>query len=301
MNPRVFFYKDYYTSSIPGQRPGSSETFDLKKPVNKGEFKSVKKYNAPIIAAANRQLEKFELARADYNSLKLDIAPDIITKTTTYPGLLIGTGYTHQSDNEGEYKLGFYFDYTCGIPCIPGSSVKGTLRSVFPQLGPHPCKLPRNEDRSLKLSSLQQSKTEFIAGLLGWNTADLESCTLKVHQLELVLFEGVDLERSQQPEQAPEYLSVYKRCIFHHAFISRAPGNTLFATDTITPHNENPLKDPTPLNFLKIKPGVEFSFQLVLRAIPALGLDKDAIKNLFSSILDTTGIGAKTNVGYGQF
>ncbi|MEZ4966913.1 MAG: RAMP superfamily CRISPR-associated protein [Saprospiraceae bacterium] len=50
---------------------------------------------------------------------------------TTYPGLLIGSGYQHETGAEGELKLGFFFDHTSGLPVIPGSSVKGVLRSVF--------------------------------------------------------------------------------------------------------------------------------------------------------------------------
>ncbi len=51
---------------------------------------------------------------------------------TTYPGLLIGTGYTHGTNLMGELKIGFFFDHTTGLPIIPGSSVKGLLRSMFP-------------------------------------------------------------------------------------------------------------------------------------------------------------------------
>ena len=49
-----------------------------------------------------------------------------------YPGLLIGTGYMHGLPNdENDIKTGFFFDYTFGVPIIPGSSVKGVLRSFF--------------------------------------------------------------------------------------------------------------------------------------------------------------------------
>lgn len=53
---------------------------------------------------------------------------------TTYPGLVIGTGYAHGiGAKEGdEFKMGFHFDHTSGHPAIPGSSIKGAIRSVFP-------------------------------------------------------------------------------------------------------------------------------------------------------------------------
>ncbi|OHE02873.1 MAG: type III-B CRISPR module RAMP protein Cmr6 [Sulfurimonas sp. RIFCSPLOWO2_12_36_12] len=52
--------------------------------------------------------------------------------TTTYPGLLIGSGNAHElPDIKGQAILGFHFDYTTGLPCLQGSSVKGILRSAF--------------------------------------------------------------------------------------------------------------------------------------------------------------------------
>ncbi len=51
---------------------------------------------------------------------------------TTYPGMLVGTGYAHgTSISNDDVKIGFSFDYVTGQPYIPGSSVKGLLRSVF--------------------------------------------------------------------------------------------------------------------------------------------------------------------------
>lgn len=60
---------------------------------------------------------------------------------TCYPGLVTGVGVNHQTTIErktksersfSEFKLGFHFDHTTGIPTIPGASVKGVLRDAFP-------------------------------------------------------------------------------------------------------------------------------------------------------------------------
>lgn len=52
-----------------------------------------------------------------------------------YPGLLIGTGLPHGAGKLGgsddDVNMGFSFDYVTGQPYIPGSSVKGILRSHF--------------------------------------------------------------------------------------------------------------------------------------------------------------------------
>ncbi len=54
------------------------------------------------------------------------------TATTTYPGLLLGSGNAHALPPiDGQAILGFHFDYTSGLPVIQGSSIKGVLRSAF--------------------------------------------------------------------------------------------------------------------------------------------------------------------------
>ena len=51
---------------------------------------------------------------------------------TRYPGLLVGLGAPHESGyGDNEVKLGFTLDYVTGMPVIPGSTIKGILRSAF--------------------------------------------------------------------------------------------------------------------------------------------------------------------------
>ena len=73
-------------------------------------------------------------------SEKIPFTEDSFVLKTLYPGLLFGIGNIHESGNElvdgtpkkgGEIKLGFTLDYSTGLPIIPGSTVKGVLRSAF--------------------------------------------------------------------------------------------------------------------------------------------------------------------------
>ena len=68
-------------------------------------------------------------------------------------------------------------------------------------------------------------------------------------------------------------------------------------SDYITPH-KSPFKDPLPIQFLKLAPEstLKFFFKLKDGVITA----KQKLL-LFKVILLDRGIGAKTNVGYGQF
>lgn len=51
-----------------------------------------------------------------------------------YPGLMAGIGYPHAAGRfKGEIAGGFSLDYVTGSPYLPGSSVKGVLRSAFKQ------------------------------------------------------------------------------------------------------------------------------------------------------------------------
>uniref|UniRef100_UPI0035A05199 type III-B CRISPR module RAMP protein Cmr6 n=1 Tax=Prevotella heparinolytica TaxID=28113 RepID=UPI0035A05199 len=100
------------------------------------------------------------------------------------------------------------------------------------------------------------------------------------------------------------YKSIYNRDIFFDAVIVRADKKgRILCSDSITPHGDNPLKNPTPLTFLKIAPGctMEFRFKLVNSEIDGQKFTAAQKKALFEEIIQTVGIGAKTNVGYGQF
>lgn len=308
MNFRKYFYRDYFEKefSFVENNQRMRRRVDLSKPDTDNAFKAVKKQNAPVFAAANKEMIDATVSAIQLTSLSHPLngnhQPETITFTTTYPGLLIGSGYVHETLNEGEFKLGFYFDYTTGMPCIPGSSIKGVLRSVFPQFrNKHPFIKLKRED----ISEVQQSKVDYLATQLGWeNEPDKNQ---KVHQLEQAIFEGTDLDATPKTpvdgkKEDTVYKSIYQRFCFYNGYISNpAAGSRIFEVDTITPHGTNPLKNPTPLNFLKIRPGVEFTLQLQLQDIEYLSLSKSNIKLLFETILRTTGIGAKTNVGYGQF
>ena len=179
-----------------------------------------------------------------------------------YPGLVTGIGINHEASIEGEFKLGIHFDWTYGMPVIYGSSVKGVLRNYFEDF------YKPNEDKP----SVDDAKKD--------------------------IFMGNDK-------------SIYDRDIFFDAVIVRPDKKgRILCSDSITSHggenHDNPLVNPNPITFLKIAPGciLEFRFKLVDTVIEKEGekteLTKKEKLELFKEILTTVGIGAKTNVGYGQ-
>lgn len=237
--------------------------------------------------------------------------------STTYPGLLIGSGYTHGIGAIGEFKIGFHFDYSTGLPLIPGSSVKGLLRSAFPDFKKELPELEnkkKNEFSSIikqinhvkacwMLALLKEiDQTDFLTKYIAPLDIPLdripEQDILTLYKLQLEIFEGVSNYLASSSEE--KYHSIYKRDIFYDSLpiSSSHIDSRVLDTDSITPHGENPLRNPTPLLFLKVLPNVKYRFQFDLKKGVLESSQKEI---LFKKILLTIGIGAKTNVGYGQF
>jgi CRISPR-associated protein Cmr6 len=199
--------------------------------------------------------------------------------TTTYPGLISGSGYNHpsvssfrqESDNSTDFQLGFYFDHTTGMPIIAGSTVKGVVKSVF----------PKEWDKGKK-AVIKDEKLKYINHLLANH---------KDHEGEIT-------------ETNWEDIFFPKGAVFHDAFISGAPDHgQIFAEDYITPHKDGLFKNPIPIRFLKIAPEVTFTFQFTVKDTSSEGikLTVDHKLHVFKQIILDFGLGAKRNVGYGNF
>lgn len=244
-------------------------------------------FNEKLINHKPEQYHRCKVARSEFDL------------TTTYPGLICGVGYNHGISCESDFKVGFYFDHTTGIPIIPGSSVKGVLRSAFPQF------ILANEE---KLSKEEKEEFKRRYDFFNWIIDEVNRKTgTKIKQfthdeidkLEAFIFSGL--------EENGKQLSYYKRDIFFDAYpIKSTDKKGLFLkNDYITPHinrdklEMSPFTNPIPIQFLKVLPRVHFQFQFKL--IDGGGLTVEEKLSLFREILCFNGIGAKTNVGYGQF
>ena len=230
--------------------------------------------------------------------------------TTTYPGLLCGSGYNHGISTEADYKIGFYFDHTSGIPVIPGSAVKGVLRNAFPnrrKIEANPVLTEYEKGKELEqgyeffkwLICEANENRGNIPEIAGFGSND------KIDELEDFIFDGIIWEQKDGKKEE-NYVSYYKRDVFFEAYpVTTFNKNEVFlGNDYITPHvkKDNPefsmFTSPTPLQFLKILPLVVFKFQFKLT--DCLGLSAEQKRLLFKQILCYSGVGAKTNVGYGQ-
>ncbi|MBO5007108.1 MAG: type III-B CRISPR module RAMP protein Cmr6, partial [Clostridia bacterium] len=250
-NLNLIFNKTYY-DGIP-----DNESFNIN-------LKQRESFNREL-EQRNRDLMNTTFEKSDYTECAVDGAVSFLMKTS-YPGLLVGTGYAHGAgldDVNEDINCGFSFDYVTGQPYIPGSSVKGILRNAF-----------RKEVLS-----------EAIAGACGIEKED-------VKKLENSIF-GTSAEEDTEDEDG---VDVFLDAVIRHGDAEKR----ILSDDYITPH-PSPVENPTPIHIIKILPEVAVEFRFVLKdsVIDGVTVDIKTKLELFKGIIGFLGVGAKTNVGYG--
>lgn len=183
------FYKDYFSNLTNG---------DYQLMLLSKEEKKQKKIEIEAIESKIDQ-KVLNLISQSFNTQKpKNLGNSSFELKTTYPGLLVGSGNTHElPDTKGQAILGFHFDYTSGLPEIAGSSIKGVLRSAFE----HP---------------------EYIQSIL-----DDKSCDVK--KLELEIF-GQDSKSGE--------VVAGKDIFFDAIITKGGKNNKILGDDFITPHKE---------------------------------------------------------------
>ena len=285
-NLHKYYYNDYFT----GIDFSYLENEGAKAP--DGVVATIKQRNQALTGNdCSTRLDGKWTIKPEY-SIPNPYSSEQFSMEIQYPGLVTGIGINHEARIEGEFKLGVHFDWTHGMPVIYGSSVKGVLRSWF-------------------MEFYKTSKNKYY------------ECGIDADDLLRDIFSGevrdIKTEKEKYKDNWAETVknvkkrvykgkSIYDRDIFFDAVIVKPDTKgRILCSDSITPHGDNPLKNPTPITFLKIAPGctIQFRFKLV----PTKNKSTDGTELTFSEenkiaifkeILTTVGIGAKTNVGYGQ-
>ena len=206
----------------------------------------------------------------------------VVNMRVQAPGLLIGSGLAHGlPGSEEDVKTGLQFDYTSGLPVIPGSSVKGVIRRAFPTIKED--KEQSNEADSEKLNyikSLIADVPEFSA--LGLEDKDILELGNQMFNHGDIFADALLVGYGTRTKQ-------------------QVPVNQILAEDYITPHTGGPLAQPIPIKIVKVAPGVTFAFCFKFNEtkIGAKVVSASMKKALCAAILQDLGVGAKTNVGYG--
>lgn len=202
-----------------------------------------------------------------------------------YPGLLVGLGYEHGTDKVKDAPAispGMSLDMVTGLPFIPGSEVKGMLRSVF--IG----------------------SKDYVCNTL--NKKDLTDD--EIHQLEVDIF-GHTHAYDPLYQAARNAEEGQGRDVFFDAFpIQPDNDGHLVGLENITSHlsteaDYDGLTKINPITLLKVMPGVVFFFRFLLhdseikRGDASVTIKADEKLALFKKIIADFGMGAKTNVGFG--
>lgn len=232
-----------------------------------------------VVAQKNRSLCEKQWQESTEPFDTLSHQRDSLCFRVCYPGLLAGLGNRHNSqlgeDDASEIILGITLDPVTGLPYLPGSTVKGVLRSAF-----------------LKNTSYIRSLVE------GLNEEDVVA-------LEAECFGKQHPHDPRKPE-VNNLKALIKAAGGKDVFLDAYPvipdkEKHILGLENITPHRaEKPeldgLTSPKILNLLKVMPGVifQFRFQLTDGVIP-----KSTKLDLFRQLLEDLGAGAKTNVGFG--
>lgn len=206
----------------------------------------------------------------------------VVNMRVQAPGLLIGSGLAHGlPGSEEDVKTGLQFDYTSGLPVIPGSSVKGVIRSSFPTI---------KEDKE-QSNEADAEKLNYIKSLI----ADIpEFSALRLEDKDI-------LELGNQMFNYGDIFADALLVGYGTRMKQRKPVNQVLAEDYITPHTGGPLAQPVPIKIVKVAPGVTFAFcfKFSETKIGAKVVSASMKKALCTAILQDLGVGAKTNVGYG--
>jgi len=310
-NTGWLFYKNYY---LADERGRSVQFLGHNEAQNRWTvIKNDNEHNERLFERRNKEL--FEQTIPDLKDLAQFPTDHLQTfqLMTTYPGLLIGSGYNHGTGKKGELKLGFFFDFTTGLPTIPASSIKGLLRSAFPGMDYQRHYTTKSKEAATAYKANYSEKTDYMTYLLGEVGIPVNTIE-QICQIEWEIFAGIknyalnpktEMDGRKSTNPTGDKMPISQRDVFLDAFITGPVGKEFLADDYITPHKNNTgdgypdeMKNPVPISFLKVLPEITFEFRFNCK--DGTYINAQQKKSLFHKILLQHGIGAKTNVGYGQ-
>lgn len=271
------FYKDYYNTSREEEVFIKVERRNVKRiaPLSlTEEGKEDAAINEKIFEKRNQHLIQQirpQSIPAEYPTPQNPFK--IIPLETKGQGLLIGSGYNHGSGASGEIEIGFFFDHTTGLPTIPGASVKGVMRSIFPgRLTEAANQAAKQAERFEKTGKTDKAKPliakstyylkladdryyfliHLLSKVLGIqdfeNLESIEDQRAFIDELENEIFEGrfKTQKRDEDNNWVYQEMSIYERDIFHDGLlvksdhpalpIQRCPAGAILGMDFITPH-----------------------------------------------------------------
>lgn len=183
--------------------------------------------------------------------------------------LAIGLG------NESVYETSIKLHHIYGIPYIPGSSIKGAIRShiILEKFGKD-----KNGNLDLKKAEARALEDQEFCDIFG---CPKESLYEESRQGKVIFFDALPLSKPNKPKIEPEIMNPH----FSEYYSD--------SSNTVPPADYH---DPKPIFFLVVK-DTKFEFTVGSKNTNLLSVAYDWM----NKTLKEHGIGAKTSVGYGYF
>jgi CRISPR-associated protein Cmr6 len=296
-NPGLLFYKQIYKEQEILKERDNQRNPNKSRIISESENGVIKELKISVDNNKTSPFDDFYKDLCDkrlnsFNNQSIIPCNKSFELKTTYPGLLIGSGYSHDTKAKGDFKIGYFFDHTTGLPVIPGSSVKGLCRSVFEM------------DKGKNTGKKSIGAVKFILN---------EILEKQENNIDPKLIESIEkikdeLEIDNLRNLVKEIFGKGKqkgKDIFFDSILITDENKPFLSNDFITPHKHksktelDPFTNPNPIQFLKVRSNVKFEFRFLLTDTNEWS--KEIKRLFFKQTLLTLGIGAKTNVGYGQF
>ncbi|MFV0476269.1 MAG: type III-B CRISPR module RAMP protein Cmr6 [Parahaliea sp.] len=234
-------------------------------------------------ALINRQQSEFDSLASDDSRLRIEA--------------LATAPFTTGLGNEHPLENGFAFLNPYGLPCLPGSGIKGVLRQAARELasGDWGERQGWSQEKTFMLEAGKE-RIEFSAidALFG-----LESPDGGTQHLRGALTFWDVIPQIKGDNLLVEIMTPHQSHYYQQKTDRKAG-------DSITPHDSG---QPNPISFLTVPPGSGFCFyvqcnlthlQRITPELAAEGKWKNLLSAAFEHAFEWLGFGAKTAVGYGQ-
>lgn len=190
--------------------------------------------------------------------------------------MVTGTGNPHPVEN------GFTWHPTLGTPYIQGSTVKGLLRHQVEQYF-----IVKGEDKEIS----EDLRREVLLTLFGSNTKNIQNPDYKSQAGGLICFDALPMRSVTLglSVMTPHLGKWYEQ---GKAIESESANPEVIPADW---------HDPIPISYLTVKQSAVFMFSMAVRSgseISDKGLSEAFV--VLTEALKHSGVGAKTNVGFGR-
>lgn len=272
-NPGLVFNKwiDQWFEEVEDSESGKDQQIkEQPKLLELDKQRFVKRWNGKKVG--NRQLLSIYQERIQKLVSQLN---GITFEMKTLDRVVTGMGLPHPLEN------GLVWHHTLGVPFLPGSSIKGMLRSWLETW-------ESVEPKVIDSIFGKEDSARQVGNCLFFDAIPTESVKLEADVMTPHFQEYYSGKKSEDEKETKDEKELRKEKKEKKETAEKEP---------VYPHEHS---DPIPIPFLTIAPGQRFLFAIAPRNKKS-SIDLNQIRSWLEEAVQTVGFGAKTAVGYGRF